>query len=173
MAAAPLIAPIVSGMASAYGIDQAKQSAKVEAKNRQNVLARRQEDERNALRENTRRRLDEKKRHLAKVRVQNATSGFANSGTQLAVFGEIESRLDESINEATSRSMASINKYGQQIKLSKHSAKIQNKAFRTAQIGNVIKTGTKAAGAYSNNYDRSGYDPFSIYKKQPPKAVLV
>ena len=74
---------------------QAGQAAEVEAKYRQDLLARQAESDRNDLRENTSRRLSERERHMAELRVMNAARGMANSGTQLAVMGEIESRLDD------------------------------------------------------------------------------
>ena len=96
-AAALIVGTFASTAATAYGINQSKKAAEVEGQAREDMLDRKQEDARNALRENTKRRLQEKKRMLSRVRVQNARSGMANSGTQLAVLGEIESRLDERI----------------------------------------------------------------------------
>lgn len=164
MASAGLIVPLIGMAAGAYSIDASKKAAGVEAEVREDHLKRKQEDARNALRENTKRRLQEKKRRLARVRVQNAASGMANSGTQLAVFGEIESRLDEGIDEATSRSMGVISNYQSQIDNSKFQTSLNAKAAGTAQFANVIQGVGKGVTAYAGNYDRTGQDPFNIYK---------
>lgn len=154
---------VISAAATAYGIEQSKAAAEAEAKTRENLLERRQADARNALRENTRRRLEEKKRRLARIRVQNAASGLTNSGTQLAVFGEIESRLDEGIDEATSRGMGTIGNYAHQIELSKFQTRINAKTAQSQHIANVGQSVRKYAKSYASNYDRTGSDPFSIY----------
>tara|TARA_R110000764_G_scaffold16146_3_gene45367 strand:- start:1882 stop:2382 length:501 start_codon:yes stop_codon:yes gene_type:complete len=166
MASIPIAAYAIltTAASTAYGINQSKQAAKVEHKNRENTLARRQENERNALRENTKRRLEEKKRRLSRIRVQNAASGLTNSGTQLAVFGEVESRLDEGIDEATSKSMGRINDYSHQIELSKFSTQMKVQAANTSQYTNLVKTGVRLGAAKKAAEDNGTYkDPFSIY----------
>jgi len=167
MATAALVAStVLSTGASIYGAHQSKLAAQAEAKTRENFLNRKRMDERNALKTNTKRRLEERQRHLSQVRVQNAASGMANSGTQLAVFGEIGSRLDEGIDEATSRSMGTISNYGHQIEQSKFMTGLNNRAANISMVSAGIQGVTSLASGLSNNYDRSGkgVDPFAIFK---------
>jgi hypothetical protein len=157
---------LLSTGAAIFGAQQSKLAGQAEAKTREQLLKRKQLDAREAHKINTKRRLEERQRHLSKVRVQNAATGIANSGSQLAVFGEIESRLDESIDEATSRTMGTISNYGHQIEQSKFMTGLNNRAANLSMVSAGIRGVTGLAKGLSSNYDRSGkgVDPFSIFK---------
>ena len=165
MATATIATLALSAATTAYQIDHSKKAANAAAKTRENLLERRKTDERNVLRENTRRRLENKKRYLSKLRVQQAASGFTNSGTQLAVFGEIESRLDEGIDEATSQAFSRLNNYDSQIANSKFSNKLSNSASNLQFMALAANTATSAYTSYKGDVDRYGKDNvFSIFK---------
>lgn len=155
---------IVSAASSVYGHNQQVAAANAATKTQENLLNRRIQDQRNATVENSKRRLAERDRYLSKVRVQNAASGFSNSGTQLAVFGEIQNRLDEQINEATSQAFTQINQNQDRIRANRFANDQRVSALNTQLGASLINT---AVGGYRQgkaDYNRyGGNNPFGIF----------
>lgn len=154
---------VISAATTAYSIDQSKKSAEAAAETRENLLMRRRTDERNALRENTKRRLDDKKRYLSKLRVAQAASGMSNSGTQLEVFGEIESRLDEQTNEATSQAFSRITNIDSQIANNKFALGQQKAAANMQFVSLAANTFSQGYQMNAAHQDRYGKSMFSIF----------
>lgn len=154
---------VISAATSAYQINHAKKSAQAAGETRENLLKRKQTDERNTLRENTNRRLDDKKRYLKKLRVQQAASGFVNSGTQLEVFGEIENRLDEGIDEATSQGFTRLNNYDAQIANSQFATQQSNASANLQFAALGVNTAVAGVKGYRDDVDRNGKSAFSIF----------
>jgi len=142
----------------------AQKSAQAQAQYEEKLLTRRAESERSALRENASRRIQERERTLAEVRAANAASGVAMSGTQLAVFGQIGSRINDQIDEATNQSLDRIQMYGEQVKMSQFQTqqqKVAGKIDRTSTIiGGVVKSASRGYDAYQTFGNKS---PFSLF----------
>lgn len=154
---------VISAATSAYSINQSQKSAEAAAETRENLLNRRRTDERNTLRENTKRRLEDKKRYLSKVRVANAASGMANSGTQLAVFGEIESRLDDQTNAATDEAFSSIASIDSQIANNQFALEQKKAATNLQYMSLAVSTATSGYKANAEHKDKYGSSLFSIF----------
>lgn len=157
---------VVQTVGSIQAQKHASKAADVEAKYREDLLARKSTDERNVLRENSTRRLRERQRRMAEIRAEQAARGFADSGTPLAVFGEIESILDDQINQATNQGLDQISQYNEQIKMSRFSSANRREAeslnmFNTV-LGGDTQLGSNLYGAHKE-FGTKG-DPFSIFK---------
>lgn len=163
MAYMALASAAISTGATMYAQDRASKAADAEAKYREGLLSRRATDERNALRENSKRRFAERRRRLAEVRARQAATGFANSGTQLVVFGEFRSRLDEEIEDATNQGVDRIASHNQQIQMSQFTTKQRKSAERINQYSTLVKGATSAGSGYYSNYRETGGDPFSLF----------
>jgi hypothetical protein len=144
---------------------QAGQAAKAEASYQTSLLTRKAESERDALRENTRRQLIDKERQLAEVRVSNAARGFANSGTQLAVFGDIDSRLNDRINQSASQAMGQIANYNEQKRMIAFSEAQRKAAAPLETAGILIGAATKQYAGMKSDYQTFGdkANPFGIF----------
>ena len=144
----------------------AKDAAEAQSESEQNFLDRKLENQRVALTENSKRQQRNKQRYLAQVRAQQAASGFnTSSGTPLAIFGDIESSLDDQINEATSQALDAIGTTQNQKKNLQFGDKLRDSAHTTNMWALGIKTATSFAGGYTQNYDRTRSDVFGVFKK--------
>jgi len=148
-----------------YQQRQAGEAAKAEAGYQTALLNRKAESERDAMRENTRRQLIEKERQLAEVRVNNAARGFSPSGTQLAVLGEIESRLDDRVNQSANQALGQIASYNDQRRMVAFSESQRKAAAPYAMAGTLIGGATKLASGMKQDYERYGEraNPFGIF----------
>lgn len=147
----------------------AKNAADAQSEANQDLLDRRQQNERQAMVENSKRQQANKNRYLAQLRAQQAANGGnTQAGTPLAVFGDIENRYDEEINEATNRALDSLG----QIESQKQNLRFGDRQRSAAMPLNMAAIGigaaTKFASGYGANYDRFGKkaDPFGIFKNQ-------
>tara|TARA_R110000772_G_scaffold55100_5_gene125721 strand:+ start:252 stop:890 length:639 start_codon:yes stop_codon:yes gene_type:complete len=157
---------IVGTGASVYSQIAAKDAADASSENQQQVLKQRQDNQRNALLENSDRLQARKMRAMAQVRASQAASGFnTGSGTSLAVFGEIESRFDDEINESTNQALDAIYKTRSQAAGLKFGDRARSSAFGVQLAATGIQGATNFASAYGANYDRSKQDPFGVFKK--------
>lgn len=163
MAYMALASAAISTGGTMYAQKQASRAADAEANYREGILARRATDERNALRENTKRRFAERQRRLAEVRARQAASGFAESGTQLVVFGEFQSRLDEEIEEATNQGIDRVASHNEQIRMSQFATGQRKSAERINQYSTLMQGATAAGSGYYSNYRQTGGDPFSLF----------
>lgn len=163
---ASTIASTVAGIGSQVAASSAANAA---SENQQNILDRKQENQRQALIENTKRLQANKTRQLAQLRVSQAASGFREgSGTALAIFGDVESRIDEEINENTNRALDALGSIANQKKNLQFGDKVRKSAGRINVVSTLIGGATKYGQGYGANYDRTGSDPFGIYKKKQP-----
>jgi hypothetical protein len=167
-AAIPLVvSTLVSTGGALYAQKSAENAANAQSEHNQNLLKRKKETQRAALAENSTRQQANKRRYLAKIRAQQAASGFnIDSGTPLAVFGEIESRLDEDINESTSRALDAIGNTDNQMKGLQFGDEQREIAGNVNRVGIGVKSVSDFSTGYSDNYQRYGSDPFGILKKQ-------
>lgn len=141
----------------------AGQAAEAEAKFQQGLLERKREAERKAQKENVSRAMDDKRRAMARLQAQQAARGFAGGSTQLAVFGEIEDRYDERINEMTNQSLDRIGAYQDQSAMIGFQSKQQKKATQFGMIGTAVK-GVTTAGIRGYEFNKQyGDDPFKIF----------
>lgn len=138
-------------------------ASKAEAQYRESLLERKATDERNATRENARRRLMDRERVLSELRTRQAASGFANSGTPLNVFGEFRSRLDEEIDEATTQGLDRVANYREQIKMSKWQMDQKKAAAKMNMFGTIVQGVTSLASSYRSNQQQTGQDAFGIF----------
>ena len=157
---------VVGTAASFYATDQSKKAAEAEASYRQSLLKNQRVEEKTTLKENTRRRLQERDRQLSELRVLQASRGFAPSGTQLAVLGETQNRMDEEIDDLTNQGMGRIRQYGEQIRMSKFGAAQASQAADIQQFSNLLGGVTSGASSYASNYRNygEGADVFNIFK---------
>jgi hypothetical protein len=162
-----LIASTVASTGGAlYAQKQAKDAADAQSEQQQGVLQRRQEAQRNALAENTDRMQARKLRAMAQLRASQAASGFnTGAGTPLAVFGEIESRFDDEINESTSQALDAIGRIRSQRSSLEYGDRARSSAFGVNMAATGIRGATSFAAGYGANYDRTKYDPFGVFKK--------
>lgn len=163
MAYMALASAAISTGAAMYAQDQSTKAANAESKYREQLLTRRAGSEREALRENSRRRMIDRDRQLSEIRARQAAAGFANSGTQLAVFGEIRSRMDDEIDSATNQGLNQLANYSDQISMSKFATSQRNAAHSTNMLSTAVQGATGAASGYRDNYRHTGQDPFSIF----------
>lgn len=159
-----IVSTVVSTTATVYAQGQAKDAADAQTKTQENLIGRRIEDQRQALSENSRRQQANKQRQLAQLRVNQAASGFNDtSGTTLAIFGNIETVLDEQINENTSRGLDAIGTLENQRNNLAFERGIRDQSFRTQQITTGVNTAGRLGSGYYDNYQRTGSDAFSIF----------
>lgn len=165
MASAPFMAAQAGIQAASgiFGSVQANAAAQAQASYERDVLRRKRSDAKNALKENKGRLADNKRRKLARIRVANAATGIANSGTQMDVFNTIESRYDEEINEYTTRALGEVAQYTNQIAMSKHTSKEADKALSTNLLGQAVGGIMGVGVGMKKDYDRTGKDPFNIF----------
>ena len=158
---------LLSTGASVYAQSSAKNAADAQSEHQQNVLKNRQDAQRNALVENTDRLQARKLRAMAQLRANQAASGFnTTSGTPLAVFGEMESRFDDEINESTNQALDAIGRIRSQQSGLRYGDRARSSAFGTNMIATGIGALTDFGTGYGANYDRSGSDPFGVFKKK-------
>lgn len=156
----------ISIATSIYGIRQQSAAAKAQAGYQTAILKRREEDERNTLRENSRRALIDRERALAEVRVSQAARGFSASGTNLAVFGEIENQLDDRINQASNQALDSISQIQGQSQMIRFSEQQRKSAIPMQYAGAFIKGATQAYAGGKQDYALYGdkaANPFGIF----------
>lgn len=159
------ISSVVSTVAGIGAQVSAQSAADAASENQQNILDRKEESQRQALTENTKRLQANKTRQLAQLRASQAAGGFSeNSGTSVAVFGDIESRVDEEINENTNRALDMLGQINNQRANLKFGDKVRKTAGRFQMATTLIGGATDFASGYSANYDRTKKDPFNIYK---------
>ena len=103
---------------------------------------------------------------MAQVRASQAAGGFSQtSGTPLAVFGEIESRLDEQINEQTNRALDALSSIKSQRDNLAYSDSLRDSAYSTNLLATGIAGVASYAVGYKKDYQASGDDPFGIFPK--------
>lgn len=153
---------VVSTGAALYAQKASSVASKAEAKYQQQLLQKKANAERATLSENTRRQLIERQRQLSQVRVNNAASGFDSTGTQLAVFGEIESRLDDRINQGVTQGFNQISSYYDQLRMSQFSETQRKKSELPSYLATGIKGVTSFVADLKSDYDRYGSDAFDV-----------
>lgn len=159
------ISTVVSTVAGIGAQVSAQSAADASSKNQQNILDRKEESQRQALTENTKRLQANKTRQLAQLRVSQAAGGFSeNSGSSLAIFGDVESRIDEEINENTNRALDALGQINNQKANLKFGDKVRKTAGKIKMATTLINGATQFGSGYASNYDRTGKDPFNIYK---------
>jgi len=162
-----LVASIASTAAATgaqlYAQKQAGKAADNEAKYKEALLQRKATDQRNMVSENSRTRLLERQRTLSELRVRMAERGFANSGTQLAVFGEFGSRLDDSIDEATTQGLGQVQAYNENIRMSKWMGESRRSAAKIDTFTTLAKGTTQLGSSLYTNYRETG-NSFGIFK---------
>lgn len=145
----------------------ANAAAEAEYTARKQLLERKQTDERNALKDNTRRRFENKDRRMAELRQAGAMSGSAESGTQLAMLGEIGNRLDDEIDQGTNMALDRLSSYREQIKLDRWSTdnRINQNNFdgKMNAWSTIIGGVAKGAGQSYDMFRETGKSPFSIF----------
>lgn len=146
-----------------YAQKSASSAADAEAKAQENLLERRAEDQRNATRENARRMLLDRQRTLSELRVRQAAQGFSQSGTQLAVLGEFGSRLDEQIDEATTRGLGVVQQYRENIRMARWSTGVRHTAEGINLLSTGIQGATKLGSSLYSDYRQNGVNPFNIF----------
>ena len=158
--AALLIVTAYSVYASNKATSEANKAANAEMKARQVYRQREERNKRTALKQNTATRVYERDRQLAELRVNQAASGFANSGTQLAIFGEFKSRLNDQIDEATNQGLDQIANIKNQGAMDQFVTQNQISQRKYANRLNNISTGlqgaTSAAGVYARQSQSFG-----------------
>ena len=159
-----IVSALASTGASMYAQKAGEDAANAQSKSQQNLLERKQSNQRQALVENTKRLARNKERQLAMVRLSQSASGFnTNAGTPLAVFGDIESGLDDEINETTSRALDAIGTTKSQAQNLRTGDKWRAHAGGIERMAIGVEGVSNYASAYAGNYDRSGQDPWSVY----------
>jgi len=165
MATAALIgSTLLSAGAGVIAQKSAQNAADAASESQQNFLDRKTEDERQALTENSKRQQRNKQRYLANLRANQAASGFnTTAGTPLAMFGEIESRIDDEIDESTNRALDSLSRIQSQKSNIAFGDKIRGAAAKTNMMAFGVKSATKFGSDYAANNERYGADPFGIF----------
>ena len=162
--AALIVGTLVSVGTGLHAQKSAENAAQAQSKSQQNLLERRKEDQRQALVENSKRQQRNKERQLAQVRASQAASGLnTQSGTSLAIFGDIESVLDENINEQTSRALDGLGQLESQRDQLAFGDELRADAGATQRLSIGIQGATQFASGYASNHDRTGSDPFNIF----------
>lgn len=147
-----------------YAQSASNNAAEAAAKSQANALNRQKENQRQALVENSKRQLRNKERQLAQLRASQAASGFnTDGGTPLVIFGDIESRLDEQINEGTSQALDAIGNTQNQINNVAYGESLRKQANGANTAAIFVGSAAKFASGYASNYDRTGDDPFSVF----------
>jgi len=136
--------------------DAANEAAQAEADARQRALDRKSTNERNALKENQLRRKEMRDRKLAELRVAQAASGFADNGTQLAVFGAFRNRLDDEIDQGTNQALDRLSSYLEQGKMTQWATDLQIGQNNFNASLDMWKSAAQGAS-----------EAFSIYRSSP------
>lgn len=148
---------------------QAKAAADAQSQAQQDFLTRQQENQRQTLIENTRRQQANKMRMLAQVRAQQAIQGAnTTSGTPLAIFGDIENRIDEEIDEMTNQALDAIGRTRSQRQNLEFGDQVRAAADPINTMALGVRTLTNFGTGYADNYERFGSDPFGIFKRSEP-----
>jgi hypothetical protein len=169
-----MILALASAGAGFSAQKQAEDAADAQSKSQQNLLERREEDQRQAMVENSKRLQGNKMRQLAQVRASQAASGFnTSSGTPLAVFGEIGTRMDDEINEQTNRALDAIGEIQNQSKNLAFNDTLRASAGGIQRMTLGVNAAASYGSTYKSDYKRSGTDPFGIFKKDIPNAIPV
>ena len=159
---------ILSTGASLVAQKSAQNAADAQSESQQNLLQRRAEDQKQALSENARRQLENKQRQLARLRLAQAASGFkTDTGTPLAIFGDIESTLDQGIEEQTSQALAAYQYTRSQQTNLAYGDELRRQAGRVNRMAIGVQGVTQFVGGYQDNYERYKSDPFGIFKESP------
>lgn len=159
-----ILSSVVGLGTSLYAQSAANNAAEAAANSQTNALNRQKENQRQTLIENSKRQLRNKERQLAQLRASQAASGFnTSSGTPLAIFGDIESRLDEQINEGTSQALDAIGNTQNQINNVAYGEDLRRQASGVNTAAIFVGAATKFGSGYASNYDRTGNDPFSVF----------
>lgn len=151
-----LIATLISGAGTAVAQAQSAQAAKgqanAQAETQRRALKRQEADQRNALRENSRRALEDKKRYIASIRAQQARSGMNFSGTALQVFGELEDSYDQRINDQQDQALNQIRQtqYNRQMVDFNHRANLADirSSRNIGMMSTTFQTADRAAIPY-------------------------
>ena len=159
-----LATTLISTGATVIAQQSAKDAADAQSQSQQDALERSNENNRQALIENSRRQRRNKQRQLAQVRASQSASGFnTQGGTQLAIFGDIESRLDEQLNEQTSQALDVIGNRNSQISNLQFADGVRQSSFNTNLLSTGIQAGTSFGSGLRNNFNRTGDNPFGIF----------
>lgn len=98
------------------------------------------DNQRDALKTNTRRKHEDRNRYLASVKVAQAANGtVSGTGTNALVFDDITSRLDEQIADFTNASLADIGRTDSAVTSTLWQAKHNAAATRLAAKGTLFK----------------------------------
>lgn len=154
----PLTFGILSGIAGFGQSMMAGQAANQQAKYNAAMQERQAGDERERLKVNSSRMLDDKRREMARMELYFHNSGAsATSGTPLAVLGEVSSRLDEQIEDFATRSLAGISRLEDSARITRWSGK------QAARAGVVSGFGTLLSRTASGAYGQTQWN-----RRQPP-----
>ena len=165
-AAVLIVSTLVSAGTALNAQKSAEEAANAQSQSQQNLLERRAEDQRQALVENSKRQQDNKQRRLAQLRASQAASGFdTTSGTSLAIFGDIEGRLDEDIDESISRGLDAIGTLDNQRDSLAFSDDLRADAGGAQRLGIGINAATGFVSGARSNFQRTGNgpNPFGIF----------
>ena len=159
------VAALGKGAMAIRSQSQASNAAKAESRYQQDLLDRRQTDERNAQRENASRLLEDKTRAIERVKLDQAGSGFAtNIGTPLAVLGEIDERYSEQVDNTLQSQENNIAALGHQSRLIGYQRTQNQKLAKLNMWSTAFGTGLNAAKGYDYGHNKTGKDPFNIFK---------
>lgn len=155
---------ILSTGASLVAQNSAQNAADAQSENQQNLLQRRAEDQKQALSENSRRQLENQRRQLARLRLAQAASGFnTDTGTPLAIFGDIENTMDDQIEEQTNQALAAYQYTRSQQANLAYGDQLRSQAGAVNRLAIGVQGLTNFASGYEDNWDRHGSDPFGIF----------
>lgn len=166
----PVTALVVSSIVSAgtgfVAQKSAKDAADAQSQSSQNLLERNQENQRQALVENSKRLQRNKDRQLAQLRVSQAAGGFnTTSGTPLSLFGQIETRIDEQVDEQTSQALDAIGRTQAQRDSLAFSDSVRDSSHSSNQLASGVKGAVGFVSSYGQNYRRTGrgINPFGVF----------
>lgn len=146
-----------SGVASGVVQYRASQAAEDRAEYQADLQDRQATDERNTLRENMRRKMDDRRRYLAKVALHQANSGaMADTGTPLEVLGDITNRLDEEIYDYGEAALARVGQLRAGAEMSRYAAQQTAAARPISAFGSLLKTTASTYSAYDQAQYRYG-----------------
>jgi hypothetical protein len=160
-----IISSLVSAGGGLIAQKSAENAAKAQSDYQKNLLARKEGNSREALKENTKRDLRNKSRQLAQIRLAQAGSGVnTTTGTPLAVFGEMENAIDDRINEGTNLALDAIGDLKQEQENLRYGDKQRKAAGKIDRMSLGIKAATSFSGGLSDVNDRYGSNPFGLFK---------
>lgn len=139
----------VGGLASTAMQYQASRAAEDQAKYAAKLQDRQAADERETLKENARRKREDRNRYLARVALEQANSGIrSDQGTPVAVLGDITNRLDEELYDYTESALARIGQLQAGAAMSRYAARQERASRPVSAFGSLLQTGARAYGAY-------------------------